>query len=93
MADDWTRLSGQQRRRWTDAVLVRFGWTCCICSLPIKHRRDATAQHVLPRSKGGLTTMANLRPAHARCNYSVKDRILTGPAAVVVNGKVWFNES
>ena len=91
MADDWTSLSGAQRRAWTDRVLVEYGRVCCICSLEIKRRKDATAQHVIPRSKGGLTTMANLRPAHSWCNYGAGNRVMVGPVAIVVDGRDWFD--
>lgn len=29
-----------------------------------------TVDHVVPRSKGGNDDIANLRPAHAHCNYA-----------------------
>jgi 5-methylcytosine-specific restriction endonuclease McrA len=35
-----------------------------------------TADHRIPRSKGGTDTLANLRPAHHGCNSARGDRSL-----------------
>ncbi|MGY1702824.1 HNH endonuclease [Geodermatophilus sp. SYSU D00766] len=43
-----------------------FGTLCYLCG----EAGADTADHVIPWSKGGLTTLENLRPAHWRCNVS-----------------------
>nr|DAV64902.1 MAG TPA: HNH endonuclease [Caudoviricetes sp.] len=40
-----------------------------------------TLDHVIPKSLGGAHTLANLRPAHRRCNLSRQNKPLTGPEA------------
>ncbi|MFR9919935.1 HNH endonuclease [Corynebacterium striatum] len=50
-------------------TLETYGTVCHLCG------RDGatTADHVIPRSKGGDDSLANLRPAHASCNYRRRD--------------------
>lgn len=50
-----------------DALMVRDGYRCWLCGLPVTRRR-ATRDHVIPRSKGGKNRASNLRLAHRRCN-------------------------
>jgi 5-methylcytosine-specific restriction endonuclease McrA len=45
----------------------RQGGTCAICSLPLAIS-EATLDHIIPRSKGGPNTYANLRATHELCN-------------------------
>lgn len=73
--DDYLSLSGKQRRELLDQSLALHGYICCICGLSIKPG-DESLQHITPRSKGGLTTLANTKPAHKRCNYSLGNREL-----------------
>lgn len=49
-------------------VIDRHGMTCWLCRVDIAHLGDLHLDHVVPRSKGGPDTAANLRPAHALCN-------------------------
>lgn len=37
-----------------------------------------TADHVIPRSRGGSNAVSNLRPAHASCNYSAGGALSRG---------------
>jgi 5-methylcytosine-specific restriction endonuclease McrA len=54
-----------------EAVLIRDGYICNYCG------RDATtADHVLPRSKGGQDTMNNLVAACHDCNSDKSDTVL-----------------
>lgn len=52
----------------------RDGWVCWLCEGPIDRDApdgspgQATVDHVVPRSRGGRTELANLRLAHRRCN-------------------------
>ncbi len=90
MRDDWLSLSGEQRRRFTLELVRLYGWNCCLCGLPIRTQRELSVQHVLPRSKGGLTTFANCRPAHRRCNSAAGNRIVAGPASMIEDGRAYF---
>lgn len=87
--DDYMTLSGPQRRALLDQSLAIHGYVCCICGLAIA-RGDESLQHLTPRSKGGVTTLENTRPAHKRCNYSLQDRISEGIAAEVHSGLSYF---
>lgn len=44
------------------------GNICEICGKPITDMKDCTVDHILPKSKGGLTTVDNCRLAHRECN-------------------------
>ncbi len=46
---------------------VRDGWRCHICKKKVK-RKVATADHLVPVSYGGPTTMENVALAHWSCN-------------------------
>lgn len=83
---DWGRMSYKRRTLFTLALVQRYGWVCYICGLPIRSRKELTCQHMVPQAKGGMTTFANCRPAHAKCNYGLRDRETTGPVGVVHDG-------
>lgn len=38
-----------------------------------------TLDHVIPKSLGGAHTLANLRPAHRRCNLARQNKPLVNP--------------
>jgi len=90
MTDDYLSLSGAQRRALLDKALQIYGWSCCICGLPIRSRKQASLQHVIPRSKGGKTETATNKPAHGKCNYALGNRVLDPVAALIHNGESWF---
>jgi 5-methylcytosine-specific restriction endonuclease McrA len=46
------------------AVLARDGWTCQQCGA-----RATDADHIIPRSAGGLDDLANLRSLCGRCHH------------------------
>ena len=52
----------------------RDGWSCWLCGgeidrdAPAGSPWRATADHLVPRSRGGSSELANLRLAHRRCN-------------------------
>ena len=58
-------------------IYERDSWLCGICNIQIDkelrypHPKSASLDHVIPLSKGGTHTEANLQPAHLMCN-SVK---------------------
>lgn len=64
---------GRYSQRVTAACLAEYGDTCHLCLLP----GATTADHLIPRSAGGLDDLTNLRPAHHRCNSRRNARPLT----------------
>ena len=75
-----TRWAGKTVARAREEVISAYGTVCWLCGQPI----DLTASrmspggfsvdHVVPRSKGGTHDLANLRPAHRRCNTRRQDK-------------------
>lgn len=57
---------GAEAQALTALTLATYGTVCHLCGRP----GATTADHVLPRSRGGENVLANLRPAHGRCNSS-----------------------
>lgn len=56
---------GRYALRMTGATLARWGRECHLCRQP----GATTADHLIPRSKGGTDSIEdNLRPAHHGCN-------------------------
>lgn len=53
-----------------DAVFARDGLKCRYCGKTSATRKGLHLDHVIPWSKGGMTTFANLVVACARCNMS-----------------------
>ena len=65
---------GRYALRMTRATLQRWGHQCHLCRQP----GATTADHLIPRSKGGNDSVEhNLRPAHHGCNSVRGDRDLT----------------
>ncbi|WP_349018432.1 HNH endonuclease [Corynebacterium accolens] len=60
------KWSGRYAQRLVKATIARHGDVCHLCG----HRGATTADHVVPRSRGGDDSLDNLRPAHASCNSS-----------------------
>lgn len=58
-----------------DAIKLRDKMICHICNRKVGEGAPFHLDHVIPLSKGGPTTMANLKLAHPRCNLSKRDRI------------------
>lgn len=46
---------------------------CYLCGQPIVLGQKWNLDHIKPRSKGGKTTPANLRPTHYDCNLAKSD--------------------
>jgi len=60
-----------QRRKITRrAVFARDNWTCQYCGA----RANLTVDHVIPRSKGGLSSWENIVASCAPCNRRKADR-------------------
>ncbi|WP_301130115.1 HNH endonuclease [Streptomyces cacaoi] len=49
---------------WEDAAI----YDCYLCGLPFNEDDEVHLEHVVPISGGGTHEVANLLPAHARCN-------------------------
>lgn len=61
---------GRYAGKVTQLVLITQGDVCWLCG-----RAGAdSADHVIPRSRGGTDDPANLRPAHQTCNSSRQNR-------------------
>ncbi|SDU50589.1 HNH endonuclease [Gordonia westfalica] len=56
--------AGDYSRRLTALCLATYGDTCHLCGRP----GATTADHLIPRSVSYDDSLANLRPAHQRCN-------------------------
>lgn len=61
MSGGW---GGRQATKLKNACLNEYGHICHLC---LKAGAD-TADHLIPRSKGGPNTIENVRPAHHACN-------------------------
>lgn len=64
---------GRASQRLVAAVLALKGTRCHLCG----GEGATTADHLIPRSKGGTDAMANLEPAHLGCNRARSDMDLT----------------
>jgi len=59
-----------QRKITRRAVFARDDWTCQYCG----SRANLTVDHVIPRSKGGLSSWENIVASCAPCNRRKADR-------------------
>ena len=49
---------------------VVFGYTLCVlCAKSIDSKSDLSVEHIIAIRNGGTSDIANLAPAHRRCNY------------------------
>lgn len=61
-------------RRFIKKQLINSnGCICGICGKPILDMKDCTIDHIIPLSKGGLTTLENCQLAHYECNQEKAD--------------------
>ncbi len=56
-------------------VIERDGMWCYLCRKDIAALGDLHIDHVVPLSRGGEHSMANLKPTHGRCNQRKKDKL------------------
>lgn len=62
-------------------IFERDGWTCGICGEPIDPTiaypspLSKSIDHIIPVSKGGSHTRANVQAAHLACNSRKRDRL------------------
>ena len=78
MSDHRPKWGGRRAARLRAATLDAYGTVCHLCGRP----GADSADHLIPRSLGGLDTLDNLRPAHLSCNQSRGAGTL--PSAVTV---------
>ena len=64
MLDGRPPWGGRLAARLTAMTLATKGTRCHLCGLD----GATSADHVVPRSQGGLDDVANLEPAHKLCN-------------------------
>jgi 5-methylcytosine-specific restriction endonuclease McrA len=57
-------------QRLRGAVMLLYRPVCHLCGRDITAGQAWDVDHLVPRSMGGTDALANLRPAHARCNRS-----------------------
>lgn len=55
-------------------VFERDGWLCGICG-KLVGREDASIDHIMPLSKGGLHSYVNVQTSHLRCNVRKQAKI------------------
>ena len=53
--------------------LLRASNQCGICGDPIEKMHDASIDHIVPLSKGGLNNPKNMQLAHEWCNRAKGD--------------------
>jgi 5-methylcytosine-specific restriction endonuclease McrA len=56
-----------------EKVLIRDGYTCYYCG-----QEANTVDHIVPISKGGISSDENMIAACTRCNSGKRDRIAPG---------------
>lgn len=49
-------------------LVNKNGAVCAICGKEITDMKDCTIDHIIPISKGGMTTIENCQLAHFGCN-------------------------
>lgn len=66
------KWGGAYAARLVAATLAEYGTTCHLCGA----EGATSADHLIPRSRGGPDTLDNLRPAHLSCNKRRGDMTL-----------------
>lgn len=76
----------QRRKAWIlentvgevsyDRILERDGLFCYLCQQKIEDLSQLEFDHVIPLSRGGEHSEANIRPTHEICNQRKNDRLL-----------------
>jgi 5-methylcytosine-specific restriction endonuclease McrA len=71
-AKEWMTAEGKRevaQRQFIRRQLINSkGNLCALCGKPIENMKDCTIDHIIPVSKGGLTTVENCQLAHRKCN-------------------------
>lgn len=66
------KWGGRPAARLVRATLDQWGDECHLCN----ERGATSADHLIPRSRGGADTVENLRPVHVACNQRRGNRTL-----------------
>lgn len=71
-AKEWMTVEGKRevaKRQFIKRQLINSkGNICALCGKPIEDMKECTIDHIIPVSKGGLTTVENCQLAHRKCN-------------------------
>ena len=71
---EWMCYEGKKEtatRQFIKRQLINSkGAICALCGKPITNMKDCTIDHIIPISKGGLTTIENCQLAHLKCNQA-----------------------
>lgn len=85
------RWGGSESKRLRDLVKQEYGYLCHLCLTEIEDEDNYTADHVIPRSKGGTNAIENLRPAHGSpCNFERGDKPIEVYRASHTDNRAWF---
>ena len=75
---EWLTYEGKKEtatRQFIKRQLINSkGPICALCGKPIANMKDCTIDHIIPISKGGLTTIENCQLAHYKCNQKRGDQ-------------------
>jgi 5-methylcytosine-specific restriction endonuclease McrA len=66
----------RNRKKW---LIDQYGLICQLCTDPIASAEEATLDHIIPKSKGGVDARHNLQLAHRECNNKKSAGIITQP--------------
>lgn len=81
------RWGGRKAVDYVARTLAEYGTVCINCGLP----GSDSADHIIPRRDGGAVfDLANLGPAHRRCNYSRGAKPLRHLTIAIESGLSWF---
>lgn len=72
ISSDYVRLHAYEPKCTKAGIHVRDNYTCAYCSEKISHKQ-LTIDHIVPVSKGGLTTWSNCVTACKKCNSHKAD--------------------
>lgn len=88
----------RESRRLSDLVKQEYGYLCHLCLTEISED-NYSVDHIIPRNKGGLNDIENLRPAHGKkvegiCdgNFARGDKSIELYRAEHTNQLKWFED-
>lgn len=55
------------KRQWIKQCNQKILY-CVLCGKLILKESEISAEHIIPKSKGGCNTVENLKPSHSLCN-------------------------